>query len=217
VRGWAFIRELDQLFDEADFWEKWASRLNPEERKGIVQGDSGVIRRPVEPEWPALEWMQLASNFWIKPHRPKFTHKGWRITFDIRDFRVRMPRRVPQMFEPPELDSFGDPIPPTPDAIESARLEGNYTSSAELAVPDVGESVPDDYQNGLVIQAKERFASHREKAQAEELAKRDLRSVTAQIRETAIQMARNGLDPNPWLTDLQRQINARKNDLENAA
>src|SRR5690606_27252608 len=32
-------------------------------------------------------WIEVATNLWIKPHKPEWTRKGYRIRFAVRDFR----------------------------------------------------------------------------------------------------------------------------------
>lgn len=159
MRGWSFIRELDRLYDDAEFWERYADRLHPDEAAAIAEGDIGILKRPVEPTWTAGEWLEVRSNLWMRPHKPKFTHRGWRITFDLRDFRTHLVRRVPPMFDPPELDSYGEPIPPRAGAIMRARLDGSYTASHELAVPEDDEAPDpieiDDYRASRESKARQ--------------------------------------------------------------
>lgn len=224
LRGWALVIQLERDLLLADFWSQRSSSLALDERQRIAHGDYTPLWRPEPPSWSAGEWLKVAANLWIVPHPArarKAPGRGYSISFDrVRDFRARFLRRVPQMFDPPKLDERGFSIPPTATAIEAARLDGNYTSSRMLAIPErrreEAEAVPDDYQNVLGMNARQRQAEHEKSERAVDLAKRDLRSITAQIRETAVEMARMGIDPNPWLVDLQRQINERRDEREAA-
>lgn len=203
------VRELDRLEADAEFWVKFAERLHPDEVRAVVAGDIGIIKRPLKPEWAVGEWMELASNFWIKPHEPKFTHRGWRITYDIRDFRVRLVRRVPAMFEPPDLDALGYPIEHDVEAIKAATQDGNYTSAAALAVPEKrgdgsAESVPADYDNVVQMQAKERWTDFKRQERAEEQARKDAKRLAATIRDSMLMLARNGGDLDGYVAEVAR-------------
>lgn len=141
--GWGVIAHIDSLQEDADFWVRWIDRLHPDERGAIARGEIGVVKRPFSPDWIVGEWMEVASNLWLKPQAPRYTHRGWRIAFDLRDFRARLPRRTPGMYEPPELDHLGYPIAHDKEAIDAATEDGNYTPAHALAVPEIDEE-PDE-------------------------------------------------------------------------
>lgn len=143
--GRLVVEHIDRAEREVDFWLEHQDRLTREECYRIARGDYGSLIRPFEPEWPAEEWLDVATNLWIRPKPPAWRRGHYRIVFDVRDFRARLPRRVPQVFDPPELDDHGRPLKPTPTAIAEARLIGSYTAAAELAVPDVADEPDDKY------------------------------------------------------------------------
>lgn len=178
------VRELDRLEDDARFWARWTDRLHPDEARAIANGDIGVIKRPIEPEWPVGEWLKVASNLWIKPAKARYypRPRSWRITFDMRDFRVHLVKRVPQMFEPPELDDFGVPIEHDPEAVERARLDGSYTAAAELAVPEDDESIDDFTARRLSEESRRRWQDEKMMATGNLLgAMSDLRSAIEEM------------------------------------
>jgi hypothetical protein len=154
------LTELERDLEDADFWERWQNCLHPDEARAIASGEIGVIRRRFEPDWTPGEWIDVASNLWLCPEAPKFTPRkriGWRIAFRLRDFRVRIPRRTPGMFEAPETDDDGRPIPPGPTAIEAARLDGSYTAAHALAVPECDESIDELAQRRIDLRAREQI------------------------------------------------------------
>ena len=128
-----------------DFWARHSEKLTLGEAERIAHGDYGALIRPLEPSWPTGEWLGVASNLWIKPEEPMWRRDGYRIHFDVRDFRARLPRRVPQVFDPPTLDKLGRPLPPSRAAVAAARLDGSYTAAHELAVPDTDDEVEDKF------------------------------------------------------------------------
>jgi hypothetical protein len=127
-------------------WTPWLDRLTPEERSWITTSSVGLIKRPFLPSWRVGEWLEVASNLRIQVTEIRWRRDGYITLFRVQDFRPNFVRRVPQMFEPPEVDEYGSPIAPTKEAIEEARLKGSYTASHALAVPDCDEAPTDDAQ-----------------------------------------------------------------------
>ena len=142
--GRLVVEHIDEGERQVEFWLRHSRRLTPEEQHRIIRSDYGSLVRPLEPEWTAGEWLKVASNLWIRPESPLWRRGSYRIPFSVRDFRPRLPRRVPQVFDPPELDEYGAPKQPTPVAIAEARLDGSYTTSHELAVVDEHNDGVDD-------------------------------------------------------------------------
>lgn len=200
------VAHLKRIHDEADFWEPWMDRLHPDERRAIAAGEIAVIRRPLEPWWLVGDWLDVASNLWLKPHKAKFTRADngtikYRIEFDLRDFRVTLPREVPQMFEPPELDDQGKPIPPSPDAIEAATIDGNYTAAAELAVPNVCESDLAD-QDRYADQAEMGLKQVAAIAQA----RRERHELDQRLRKARVEARIKGVDISSSERVIERQL-----------
>lgn len=142
--GRLVVEHITRGEKEVEFWLRYAEKLTADERYRLLRGDYSSLVRPFEPEWPAGEWLKVGSNLWIKPEPPAWRRGHYRIPFSVKDWRPRLPRRVPQVFDPPELDEFGEPKKPTPAAIKEARLDGSYTTSHELAVYDEHNDGADD-------------------------------------------------------------------------
>lgn len=149
---------LESDLEDADFWSRYQTRLHPDEARAIADGLPHVLRRKFEPEFPTGDWIKVASNLWACFKEPTFTPRkkiGWRIGFDLRDFRVRIPRRTPGMFEPPETNEEGYPIEPTGAAIAAATEDGNYTAAHALAVPETDETVDEFSQRRYTLRSRE--------------------------------------------------------------
>ena len=74
--GWKWLRRYAELEEEAEFWTRWQTRLHPDEIRAIAADEIDVIKRPIRPEWPVGEWMEIRSNFAIRPSEPQFTRRG---------------------------------------------------------------------------------------------------------------------------------------------
>lgn len=138
----AYLNWADRALD---FWEQHSDRLTMGEAERVAAGDYGSLVRPLEPTWMPGEWLNIASNLWIKPEPAQWRRNGYRIPFSVRDFRPRLVRRVPQVLDLPELDELGAPIAPTLGAIEAARQDGSYTQARGLAIPDDNDGVDDHH------------------------------------------------------------------------
>jgi hypothetical protein len=172
---------LEKGLRECETWEPFMGKLTREELRSIATGTKDSILRPLKPEWPAGVEIEVASGLWIKPHMPIKANKGYRVYFDVRDWRPRLLRRVPQMLATPDFDSYGDPIPPTQDAIERARLDGSYTSSPRLAVADAGEAVDPVSQARFTADAHARRLA--QPGRREEDIRQRIRSLTTRYRQ----------------------------------
>lgn len=155
-----------------DRWLRYSRRLTPEERRRITHGDRASLVRPFPPEWEVGAWLEVATNLWIRPEPPMWRREHYRIPFGVRDFRPRLVRRVPQVYDPPELDRWGEPKAPTAQAIAEAREVGNYTTSRELAIPEEDEAVDDERLELYAAEAGAKRAlgdSSRARARLEEI------------------------------------------------
>lgn len=140
------------------------------------------------------------------------TKKGeWVIEYLVRDDRPNLLRRTPQVHRF-KADERGYVAPPTLGDIEAARLDSSYTHSTHGAITDAGEAVPDVDQNLLSMRAKTKWAEREQTERPEEVARRVARTVAAQVKEVAVLQARSGVDPQPFLADLQRRL-AEQRDL----
>lgn len=91
-----------------------------------------------------------------------------------------------------------------------------YVSSVEGAI-DEAEVVPDDYQTVLVIEAKERFVSHRREIDAQKEALKDLQAVQAEIRQLVQRAVKMGIQPSTVLAPIAREIQAQHGELKDVA
>jgi len=97
--------------------------------------------------------------------------------------------------------------------IERARVEGNYTSSARMALVDEPESVgPDWKDHGVNEREKNRLAALREQ-KAEDLAREEARKLKARVDQVVIRTGKKGVD----LTHELQPIYDRLNEMEEAA
>jgi hypothetical protein len=142
------------------------------------------------------------------------TRKGeWSLQYTLWDQRRDRTRYlVPAGFHSVPITEDGKPAPMTPE--EELGYTTNPARALEPGVPSV--SLAD--QNVLNMQARNRFAEHRERERAEEMARRDLRVLTSTVKQTAITMARNGSDPSVLLADLQRVLQVhQRSELDRVA
>lgn len=131
MTGWHYIRELDRLFADAEFWAQWSDRLHPDEKRAIANGEIDVIRRPLEPTWTVGEWIEAANNLWIRPQGAKFVHRlssawpypGYRIEFTMRDFRAPRGNSVRGRATRESLDNVTTLVPFTKSVGEPERVD----------------------------------------------------------------------------------------------
>jgi len=206
--GRDLVAWLEKGLREVERWEPFMAKLTPWEAGAIAAGTLDRINRPLEPEWATAKdgeeagWIKVRANFWIQPHPARKTNKGYGIWFNVRDWRSRLIRRVPPMFEPPEMDDYGEPIPPTLEAIERARQSGSYTTSNRDAVTDAGDAVDDADQTRFIEAAQ----MHR--AQASNLAqlRRERYELDQRLRRAQADAMIRGVDISSPLRVIERQL-----------
>jgi VIT1/CCC1 family predicted Fe2+/Mn2+ transporter len=107
------------------------------------------------------------------------------------------------MFEPPELDEDGFPVPHTKEAIAAATIDGNYTQSPEQAVSGTADEVDIEYRAILGVKSRVKAVEgESEEEQAKNLAK----AVNAETQELAKRAARHGIDATVALAPVARLI-----------
>lgn len=136
-----------------------------------------------------------------------------RCRYMVIDQRATLPRRTPGMFEPPETDAQGFPIPHTKEAITAATIDGNYCQGSSQAVPDVGEEVDVEYRRVLGTKARAKDADRKREEQPMTEADKDVQRVTAETRELAKRAVRMGLDPTVALAPVARALKEAHADL----
>lgn len=158
---------------------------------------------PVEPG----EVLEVGSGVTITVYKIKRTkggdHRGY---YTVDDDRPALPRRTPQMFEPPETDEYGDPIKPTKEAIEAATIDGNYTQDPNQAVTGVGPEVDIEYRRVLGVKKRVRESERKRKEQPVTEADADLQRLNAETRELAKRAVKLGLDPTIALAPIAKAI-----------
>lgn len=217
IRHWDVVLDFPRLEGELAYWLKHANRLTHEERQAILAGEISAVVRPIRPAWEEGDWLRVASGFDIVitavKASPGLRRESYRTTYKQRDFRPNLMRRVVPVNAAPAFDVFGEPIPPTEAAIRAARIDGGYTQSAGLAVPDSAEEVDIDTQ--------QKFAEvgllNYEVVHASRIAKQEIRTVSKKLRRVQGEAARKGVDITPDLAAIKEQIKQLEARLKEAA
>lgn len=157
-------------------------RLLAGERPGLIW--PGAEDCPVEPG----AQIEVGSGVTIAVYRIRETKGGdHRGLYTVDDDRPALPRRTPQMFEPPETDEYGDPIRHTSESIAAATIDGNYTQDPKQAVSGVGPEVDVEYRR--VLGVRKRKADMEKETDREARRKRE-RAIRDELRSTL-----KGLEP----------------------
>lgn len=193
-------------------------KLTKQERSSLKNGEAPRIVRDTE-DPPAVpgEVIPVVSQLEIIVSRCVKTKAGdWRVDYTMRDLRPRMLRRVPPIYVV-RSNEEGEVKPPSSDDIKDARLTGSYTTSPHEAVSDAGEGVDDEYLGRFAMNAKEARVTRRREEHAEEEVRKDVRQVTARLRDLSVQMVRAGVDPTRMLARVQREMQEGEESLREAA
>jgi hypothetical protein len=195
---------------EAAYWERHADSLTKPEKRRIAKGEAGVVVRPVEPGWKVGDKLPVARNLTIEVTGVRWRRDGYLTTFSIQDFRPLFVRRAVPVFDPPALDEYGDPLPPNEKAIADARLDGNYTRDAGRGVPGAGEAVDLETQEKI---SAEGLRNYNLVHQAE-VAKREIRSLTATLKRVRGEALKKGIDITPEVERIKAEVAALKSKVE---
>lgn len=184
-------------------------KLTREQRRRFFARDWPVLAGKGKPPCEVGHVQHLSPRLWFEVTKVRLIPGGWRLIYKVYDDREE------PFYLMPSSTSF--PTNERGQMLESlpAEEEIGYTRNPKRRTIDPLRAVPPDVQN--VIRMRARLEDAQRAETHEDRTKRDLRSLTAQIRETAIRMARNGVDPGPWLTDLQRQVNEQRGEVDEAA
>lgn len=234
--GWKAVR-----YDFEARWEAGhrAGRVLLHERTEILAGNYAPIIRDLEPGFKVGQELVLSTSRRIRDAvyddygkltgevveiaaRPRFTitvtrkvrrkDGAWSVRFDTHDMRD------PNVFvrrNPPALRE-GEYAEASEEEVRQAAIESAYTPNANQSVDGL-HAVPPEVLNIWAMQAKTRFEDHRREVRTEERARQLVRSVTAQIRETAISLADDGADPQVFLLGVQGLIDAQREQQRTAA
>lgn len=195
---------------EAVFWSRHSNSLTREERRKISKGEAGLLARPVEPGWKVGDRLQVARNLTIEVTGVRWRRDSYLTTFSVQDFRPLFVRRAVPVFEAPALDEHGDPIPPSERAIAEARVEGSYTRDAGRGVPGAGEAVDLETQEKI---SAEGLRNYNLVHQAE-VAKREIRSLTATLKRVRGEALKKGIDITPEVERIKAEVAALKRKVE---
>jgi hypothetical protein len=98
---------------------------------------------------------------------------------------------------------------------EQAR---GYTHSRARALDPEAEAVMFVGDNDpILVDARKRFAEHGMVEHVEAQVQDQSRQLAKQVRDVAVSMVRSGVDPSQFFADLGRQINAQRNNSQDAA
>ena len=236
--GRRVVASIDRRYRAARKRER-EGKLHGWERLGILGGELETILRDVEPgvskgqqivllrsqtKRTALydDHGRLTGEVSVTPSHPLFgitiTSKrrhskgGWEITFDTFDARDRdyFIRRTP----PAARQDIAQQAP-TAEEIAMARIESAYTTDPRQALERLSAPLSKS-ERKIAMQTRLREAERAKHARREETTRRDVRSVTAQVREVATGIVRIGGDPEPFLVEIQRIIDAQRQEAEAA-
>jgi hypothetical protein len=131
--------------EEIAYWEAHATTLTKEERSNLANARSTSSLRPIKPEWEIGERIEVATNVTAEVLEVVESFRGWGTVFKVSDFRPWYMKQVVGGSRQPRSDEQGYAAPVNKAEEEAARIDGNYTRSRHLAVPDTEDSdVMDD-------------------------------------------------------------------------
>lgn len=203
-RSLAVLAAIAEGERQADFWAHHGRSLTREEKRRISRGEIGLLIRPLEPEWKAGDRLQVARNLTIEVTGVRWRRDGYLTTFSVQDFRPLFVRRAVPVFDPPALDEHGDPIPPTEGAISEARLDGNYTRHAARGVAGAGEAVDLEAQERITAEGLRNYNL----VHQAEVAKREIRSLTATLKRVRGEALKKGIDITPEVERIKAEVAA---------
>jgi hypothetical protein len=207
------IRETGEIVEQSlpvrAFKPERPEFLTTNFRSRVLAGDRPGLIFPGNEDCPLElgQEIELTPNVSIAINRITKTKGGdHRCRYTILDQRATLPRRTPGMFEPPETDEEGFPIPHTKEAIAAATVDGNYCQGSSQAVPDVGEEVGIAYQRVLGTKSRAKTAESKKEEQPMEEARKDLQRVNSETKELAKRAVKMGLDPTIALAPVYQAI-----------
>ncbi|MGH3029260.1 MAG: hypothetical protein ACRDNE_00560 [Gaiellaceae bacterium] len=198
--------------------------LTPSQRDQIRAGGAPRLTAPGDRPCPVSpgDVISVAFGLELVVERITRTRKGeHRVIYGVRDFQVRLPRRVPptNAHSRRHLDANGMPAPLNAEEIARARREGATTSTKRLAVRghDLAESVGEDDQNVITMRSRETWAEREHRERGEQHAREDARRVGVHLRDVVVRAARLGVDPTPLIARLEREIAAQEREFRGRA
>lgn len=123
---------------EIAFWEHHAHILTREERHDFLHDGARSVLRPLKPGWKPGDRMFVAANMEAEVLEVSESPRGYGTVFMLIDWREILLKRSPGGGSKPETDEDGYAAPVTEPEKRRAQIDGAYTTSATLAVPDAG-------------------------------------------------------------------------------
>lgn len=207
---------IEQTVNANHFKPEKVNLITADFRAKVLAGDRPGLIFPGTEDCP-LETGQeidLTPNVSICISRiTKTKGDDHRCHYMVIDQRATLPRRTPGMFEPPETDEHGYPIPPTKEAIAAATIDGNYCQGSGQAVPDVGEEVDVEYRRVLGTKARAKAAGAKREEQPMEEGEEDVRRLASEMRELAKRAVKLGVDPVIALAPIASQISKAHDEI----
>lgn len=187
--------------------------LTADERAAFFAGQPPVLIRDQEPTFELPYRHELSKLLTIEITRTTkrldraTSSWRWHLRYTVRDARLDRPRLLRQ--NPPahrtEHDEEDRMHPLTPATEARAAEESAYTSSRLSAVPNEPENTDDP--RALAAGARLRGARRRETDRAEEMAKRQARSINENVRDALLERARAGKPADsPGVAALHRAV-----------
>jgi hypothetical protein len=207
---------IEQQVSPAHFKPKKAKLVTADFRAKVLAGDMPGLIFPGAEDCPVEQGQEidLTPNVSIAINRiTKTKGDDHRCRYTVIDRRAALPRRTPGMFEPPETDAEGFPIPHTKEAIAAATIDGNYCQGSSQAVPDVAEEVDIQYRRVLGTKARAKDAGIKREEQPMQEAEKDLQRVNAETKELAKRAVKMGIAPTVALAPVVRALKEAHADL----
>lgn len=187
------------------FKRKKAKLITADFRAKVLAGERPGLIYPGGEDCPVKQGqaVDLTPNVSIVVNRiTKTKGDDHRCRYMVIDSRATLPRRTPGMFEPPETDAEGFPIPHTKEAIAAATIDGNYCQGSAQAVPDVAEEVDVEYRRVLGTKARAKEPGMEKAKRNEEATAKQLARKLARIQAEG---AKYGVDLTPRILAMIRE------------
>ncbi len=213
LRHWDVVLDFARLEAELAYWLKYGDRLTHEERKAILHREISAVVRPIEPMWGEGDRLQVASGFDIIVTSIRERGGVYRTRYSKEDFRPNLLRRSVPVNDSPAFDVYGEPIAPSPAAIKAARIDGGYTQSHALTVPDSAEEVDIDTQEKFAGMGVVNYRI----VHASRVAKQEIKTVAQKLRRVQGEADRKGVDITPDLVEVRQRIEDIEDRVSEAA
>ena len=190
--------------------------LNREQRRRLFAGEAPKITG--EGQCPVQKGYvhRLSSNLSFKVVGITQARDRWTLTVEVTDKRdpVRLLRRTPTVhFDrvKDDLDEYGYPSEPTPEALREAARDSAYTS-APSSLSSAGEAVDDQTLQRFAGKA----AENRRITRSEEIAKREDRSRLERLRNAQRAARERGIGEDE-LGVIEEQVRKLERKLDNGS